>query len=247
MKKTLNSLLIIVSILYGCATKDLELAESHYKMGLAYLNSETDYLSIVEFEKALSINPDDDRVYYAVATFYLKKNRPLDAERYIKKAISLKSDNLEYQNLLATILATRNETLKAIDIWKKIVEDPKYGTPEVVYFNIASAYLQLRNLSEAELNLKKSIQANPRILSTYITLSDLYIQQKRYSDAENTLKQILDLNPMFNQGKILLAKVYSYQNKNDKSIALLKEIITSDPNSKEAKEAIELLKEIGIK
>jgi len=246
MKKML-SILIFLSLIYGCSTKDVELAESHYKLGLAYLNSDTDYLSIVEFEKALAINPDDDRVYYAIATFYIKKNRISDAERYVKQALTLKSDDLEYQNLLATIYATKNEPLKAINIWKKIADDPKYPTPEVVYFNIASAYQQMGNLSEAEFNFKKSIQANPRILNTYLTLSNLYIQQKRYIDAETTLKQALDINPTFNQGKYQLARVYYLQNINDKAITLLKEIITSEPNSREAKDSIELLKEIGLR
>ncbi|MCX8084171.1 MAG: tetratricopeptide repeat protein [Calditerrivibrio sp.] len=246
MKRILNVFILIV-LLLGCSTKDKELAESHYRMGLAYLGSETDYLSIVEFEKALAINPDDDRVYYAISTFYIKKNRVSDAERYIKRAIELKPNELEYLNLLATIYATRNETLRAIDIWKKIGEDPKYPTPEVIFYNIASAYMQIRNYKEAEYYFKRSIEANPRVLSTYMVLADLYVQQKRFDEAANLYSQVISLNPTFNNAKLQLAKLYFSTNQSNKSIPLLKEIITSEPNSKEAKESIELLKEIGLR
>jgi len=135
-------------------------------------------------EKAIAINDRDDRVYYAIGTFYIKKNRPKDAEKYIKKAIEIDPENLEYQNALATLLAAQNKTLEAITTWKKIEDNPKLATPELVYYNMALAFMQLGQFQEAENYFKRSIEANPRVLATYMTLSDMYIKADKTSEAE---------------------------------------------------------------
>ncbi|MEF3255396.1 MAG: tetratricopeptide repeat protein, partial [Deferribacterales bacterium] len=224
------------------------LAESHYKMGLAYLNSETDYLALAEFEKALMINDKDDRVYFAIAIFYLKKNRLLDAERYAKKAIELNSDNPYYQNLLATIFAYNNNKLDAaISIWEKIADNPKYSSPEIIYFNIAQAYLQKKSYSDAEFYLKKAISANPRVAVPYMTLVDLYLLNNNIDDAIATLNNLMAINPIYLPAKLKAAQLNIKKGKYDTALNLLKEIITYEPNSKEAKEAIDMIKEIGLK
>jgi type IV pilus assembly protein PilF len=247
MKKIVSFSLISVIFLIGCSQKSVEMADSHYKMGLAYLNSDTDYLAIVEFEKAIAINDRDDRVYYAIGTFYIKKNRPRDAEKYIKKAIEINPENLEYQNALATLLAAQNKTLEAITTWKKIEDNPKLATPELVYYNMALAYMQLGQFQEAENYFKRSIEANPRVLTTYMTLSEMFIKAGKTSEAEKTLMDLLNISPTFNPARVKLAKLFIKKGNYEKAIGLLRDVITAEPNSQEARDALEMIKEVNLK
>lgn len=76
------------------------------------------------------------------------------------------------------------------------------------YRMLGEAYLQSRDLKNAEASLKKSIELEPKIAATYVDLGAVQNQLKDYSGAENSLKRGLELSPDAAAAKYELAKTY---------------------------------------
>ena len=248
MKKMLKLVLII--FLTGCATTTTNInkdrGESHYKMGLAYLNTSEDYMAIAEFQKALEANPEDHRVYYAISTFFIKKGKLPDAEKNIVKAISLSPNNSEYRNTYASILAGEGKIESAVVEWKKALEDPTYPFASLVNYNIGLAYFNTSRYDEALKYFTDSFKLNPKVITPILFLYRTYIELKDDKNAENTLITGIQVNPSSLELKMELGRHYYNMGNYALASKQLVEIIDLKPKSEYAKQAAELLKSMGI-
>lgn len=248
MKKMLELFLIV--FLTGCATTatnvNKDKGDSHYKMGLAYLNTPEDYMAMSEFQKAKEANPEDHRVYYAISAFFIKKGKLSDAEENIVKALNLSPDNAEYRNTYASILAGQGKIESAISEWKKALEDPSYPSVALVNYNIGLAYFNTSRYSQALKYLNDSVKMNPKVIAPILTLYRTYINLKDNKSAENTLVTGIQINPSSLELKMELGRHY-YNNRNyTLASKQLMEIIDLNPKTEYAKEAAYLLKSMGI-
>ncbi|MGA1845979.1 tetratricopeptide repeat protein [Deferribacter abyssi] len=246
MKKTINFLLLFIVVSCASNVDQLRLSESHYKLGLAYLTSENDYRALKEFEEALKYNPKDDRVYYAISTFYLKKSLFDKAEEYIIKALKIVPNNSEYINAYASILAAKGKTEEAISQWMKIINDPTYPNIPMVYYNIGYAYFTLGQLKEATTFFEKSIEMNRFFVASYLMLYDIYMKTSQIDKAEEILEKSVEYNPTNNILKLRLGEHYYNQKKYNKAVEIFEDIIIKTPNSVEAKKASKYLNSLGI-
>lgn len=248
MKKILNFVLII--LIAGCAAKTVEMdknkSDSHYKMGLAYLNTPEDYMAMAEFQKAQELNPDDHRVYYAISAFFIKKGKLSDAEKNITKAIALFPGSSEYINTYASILAGQGKIDAAVKEWKKVLEDPSYPSVALVNYNIGLAYFNSSRYGEALQYLNNSVKMNPKVVTPILLLYRAYLELKDDQNAENTMLTGIEINPSSVNLKMELGKFYYKKGSYSKASKYLVEVIDLNPKSESAKEASEMLKSMGI-
>ncbi|BAI81020.1 hypothetical protein DEFDS_1561 [Deferribacter desulfuricans SSM1] len=246
--KKIVSLIIFVSLILGCAQRvdKSKIAESHYKLGLAYLSSENDFRALGEFEEALKYNPKDDRIYYAISAFYLKKNMIGKAEQYIIKALSISPNNSEYLNTYASILAAKGDLENAILNWKKILNDPTYPNIPLVYYNIGLAYYNMNDYEEAKKYFKSSIRANRFFVNSYLMLYEIYNKEMNMAEAEKILKKAVDNNPASRVLMLKLGEHYYNEKKYNDAASVFEDIIIKFPKSEEAKKAATYLKSLGI-
>jgi len=80
------------------------LSRPHYLKALLNFEIANNEIAISELKTAININPNDTRSMYNLATYYFqdKKDLPL-AETYIKAALKIESNNVDYKYLLALI------------------------------------------------------------------------------------------------------------------------------------------------
>ncbi|KAA0259237.1 tetratricopeptide repeat protein [Deferribacter autotrophicus] len=246
MKKIISFFLIAIFVSCAPRVDKLKLSESHYKLGLAYLTSENDFRALKEFEEALKYNPKDDRVYYAISTFYLKKNIFSKAEENILKALNIAPNNSEYINTYASILAAKGKTEEAISQWMRILQDPTYPNIPMVYYNIGYAYFTLGQLKEASIFFQKSVKMNRFFTASYLMLYDIYMKTDQVEKAEAILEKSVEYNPANNSLKLKLGEHYYNQKKYNKAVEIFEEIIIKTPNSPEAKKASKYLNSLGI-
>lgn len=251
MKKIFRKTILVLSLilaLTSCSStnKIHNSAEAHYKLGLSYLDADEDAIAMREFKKALSIKPDDHRVYYAIATFYLKKNQISMAKENILRAISLDPDNSEYLNTYASILASQGNQKEAIKVWEKVEKDPTYPSLGVVYFNMGYASYQLQWYDKAIDYWNKSINENPNVIRPYISLYQLFIELKDLNKAEDVLKRGINRNPLSPTLKMELAKFYYERGFFENAAILLNDIIDVSPKSEEASIARTYLRNMGL-
>ncbi len=123
-----------------------DLAEAHFKLGIAYALLEMQYeqtgtvdpanpdarskpRSQKSFEKAveaykkwIAATPNDDVAHYNLARTYNKLNKDEEAEKEFRQAVKLKPEDSEYQTELGNILIKLAQYREAIAPLKKAVE-----------------------------------------------------------------------------------------------------------------------------
>ena len=64
-----------------------------------------------------------------------------------------------------------------------------------LYFLLASSYYYLKNYSEAEVNLKKSINLKSDFPDAHFLLAQIYLDEGKYQEAEKSSHEALELVP----------------------------------------------------
>lgn len=251
MKKIFNCYipaLILIFMILACAHTNTmkDSADAHYKLGLSYLEANEDAIAMKEFKIALSMKPNDARVYSAIATYYLKKNQIDMAKENILKAINIDPDNSEYLNTYASILASQGNQKEALKVWEKVEKDPTYPALGVVYFNMGYAYYQLGLTNKAVDYWNKSINENPNVIRPYLSLYQLFLEMNDLSRAEDVLKRGINRNPLSPILKMELAMFYYNRGLYESAAILFNDIIDVSPNSEEAVKAKIYLKNMGL-
>jgi len=76
----------------------------HYLKALLSFEMDKNEIAIAELNTALKLDPNDTRSLYNLATYYFQDKKDLNlAERYIKKALKIESENQDFKYLLALI------------------------------------------------------------------------------------------------------------------------------------------------
>jgi type IV pilus assembly protein PilF len=254
MKKII-SLFIVFGLFCGCAAKTgnsgispekAEMAESRYKMSVAYLNSGVDHQAYNELKAALDIDPNNDKYLYTMGIFFMKQNRFAEAEGYLRKAININSEAADYQNALATTLASTGRLDEALTYWNKVIKDPGYQYHIVALYNAATALYDNERYKQVPYYLNKALEINRRYSAAYDLLFKTYVKLGDSSKAEETLLKSAQMIPESMEYKLKAAEFYFEQAKYGKAVPFLKEILDTAPDSPEAMRAEDLMKRLGL-
>ena len=140
-----------IDVLLQAVKLDPDLAEAHFKLGIAYAlveaqddsvteaaetptpdpknkkeiktNSEKAFANaVVAYKKVLAVNKDDDAAHFNLGLAYNKLNEDEDAARSIREAARLKPDDTQYQTELGSILIKLAKYHEAVGALKKAIE-----------------------------------------------------------------------------------------------------------------------------
>lgn len=226
--------------------ENMRVADSYYKMGMAYINTENDHISYKNFEKALELEPDNAQYIYSMGLFYLKRKTDDKAEEYLLKAISLDPEKAEFRNSYAVLLVRKGEPDKAIENWKKAAEDPNYAHHIMVYYNIAKTLFDEQRYEQIEEYINKAFAINRLFSQGYDLLYAAYLRTGEYVKAEELLKK----NIVYSQGslksKFRLGQFYYDRGRYSDAVPILEEVYDKDPESPHGKEAKKIMIKLGL-
>ncbi len=139
-----------IDVLLQAVKLDPDLAEAHFKLGIAYALIEAQDDSIKEpveattqgrkpkevktnsekafgnavtaYKKLLAVNKDDDVAHFNLGLAYNKLNEDEDAARSIREAVRLKPDDTVYQTELGAIMIKLAKYQEAVTALKKAIE-----------------------------------------------------------------------------------------------------------------------------
>jgi Flp pilus assembly protein TadD len=137
-----------IAFLQHAVSLDPDLAEGHFKLGIAFALLEMQYQqegvvtetpsnatgrtkprseraferAVTAYEKWLDANPDDDAAHFNLGRTYSKLTKDEEAEKAFKQAVKLKPDDSEYQTELGAILIKLAKYHEAIAPLKKAIE-----------------------------------------------------------------------------------------------------------------------------
>lgn len=251
MRRIINVLIILIFVV-GCATtksdvvNESKVAESHYKMGLAYLEGSNDSMAMAEFEKALKLESNNGKVHYAISTFYLKRNDIIKAEESIKKAMELDPDEPEYINAYGSIIAASGDVDGALEAWKQVLSFPSYPTVERIYYNMGYLLYDHSRYNESKEYFFEATKISKSFMLPYLYLYKINQIQHNPDASEKILKQALDAHPLFLPIMFELGKFYFENRRYADSAKMFSQVLELYPKSDYVAKSKIYLNRMGI-
>lgn len=238
----------------GCAAKGPEvsppdraaLAESRYKMGVAYLNTATDYKAYQELKSALDLAPENDKYLYTMGLFFMKKERYQEAEPYLKKALDKKPGDSEYMNAYAAVLAGTGRLNEAVEYWDRVIADPGYPYQIMALYNAAGALYDAGRYSRVPSYLDRALNINRRYTDAYRLLFNTYIKLGDKAKAEKVMLQTAEMIPDDPDNHLTAAEFYFDRREYSKAVPFLEHLLEAFPDTRQAKRAGDLMKRLGL-
>ncbi|NNE99027.1 MAG: tetratricopeptide repeat protein, partial [Pyrinomonadaceae bacterium] len=192
--------------------------------------SDSDVLAILDY--AIGLDKARTESYLAKARFFMKLNRPAEAEEAIKKSISVNEKRalgyLEYARFLT--FADRPD--EAEDQFKKSAE----AEPEnlEVRESIASFYLTRRELEKAEQAYKDIIKVQENSPQSRMQLANFYGLITREDDALKVYEEILSDHSDYARARYKLAEIYLGRKDLDRVKAEVEKLLSINDTDAEA-------------
>lgn len=188
----------------------------------AQKKSEAEILEILN--QAVALNPNRTETYLSLARYFIKINKPLDAEQSIQKGIAVNQNSsvgyLEYGRFLtfaARLAEAETQFKKASEVEPKNVEAREA---------IAEFYLAQRKLELAETAFKQLVEVQENSAESRLQLANFYVAAGREADAIQVLDEIIAEKPEYARARYRLGEIYLDRRENDKVLeqtaALLK-------------------------
>lgn len=133
------------------------------------------------------------------------------AAAYLDRVFLIDGTNFEGRVMQGQILLRKGESDKAIDLFKKISESPVYGRMAAPKYELARAYLQKSNPSQALASLSEAVKIQPDHTEAILLLAQIKLQQGDPQSVVDSMRGLLDRKPNFLPAQLLLSQAYRSQ------------------------------------
>ena len=214
------------------ANNDPEAADPYYYIGEAY-RFKRDYRRAVDaYQQALRIDPDFGPPYLGLARVRLAQEPNLDVNFLYEEAIKRDPNFGEiYLDRAIFYLDRQEPELALADL--KDAERLLPGSPLVYYYE-AQAHLALEDTDKAETAAFKANQADPTMLSVYLTLGEIYLAQDRHADAIEVLQTYISFETRDVDARAMLGEAYYQAGDCESAIEALGAVISMDSSQRKA-------------
>ena len=208
-------LAIAVGVSAGCATSKNEKkdqikdADWHYEMGSGYFQNQKIYPAIRELNKALEMDPEMAKAHFLLGFIYSGRKKYHDAIRHYKEALRLEPKMYKAKNNLGSIYLAMERWRDAADLFRGLLEESMYPTPELAHNNLGWAQYNLRRYKKALEHLKMAIFLKPEMCLAYnnlgLTHEALGNQAKAVENFRKSIRKCPKnyAEPHFNLGKLM--------------------------------------------
>lgn len=181
----------------------------------------------VSFSKVLEIDPANDAAMYELANLSFAQNKPAEAERLIRNAVTVKPDNEWYWSFLAQVYKKTNNISELVLVLEELIR----LTPdrEENYYDRANAFMILKKTDQA-------VAAYSEIESRFGSSQDLtaakqriLMQQGKPEKVERELEKQIEDNPDDVRNYLYLSEVHTKSGNRDKAIEILNKAKAVDP------------------
>jgi len=140
----------------------------------------------------LASEPDNAQVLNLLGIIKFSGNKPVEAEKYIKKALSIKKAPYFYENL-ARVYEYKKDFKSEIKLLEDALKEVKCGFE--IYFLLALAYKNNIEYEKSEKAYLKAIELNPKSEKACYNLASLYLFLNNPQKAIEYFKKCLEINP----------------------------------------------------
>jgi len=184
----------IVLLLSACVTVDP--AEENYEaaskinvqLGIAYLQQNNMVLASEKLTKALKQNPKSTSAHNAYAMLQDRLLEKEKAEEHFKIATELDPTNSQAANNYGAFLCRNNREADSEAYFLKALENPLYSTPEYAYTNAALCLIQIKEIDQAKIYLRKALAANSNFPIALITTAELFFDDQNFKGTKTLMQ-----------------------------------------------------------
>jgi len=231
--------------------RDSNMVKQLFFAGLREKMSENYTLASTNFNKIVSLDPNNHAAYFELANANLRLDKLTEAEQNIKQAIKLNAGNLWYWRLLGEVYKRSNKMPELIEVFNQLIRiEPEN---DAYYFDKANAQFLANQLDAAKktydeigakfgesrdlINAKKRFQANGSAtesdivkllegnqadVKNYLYAAGLLLQKGNDPEALKVLTKAQQLEPNNFEVNLALADIYRRQKNDDAAFASLK-------------------------
>lgn len=233
-------------------------ADLHYQLGYIYYLQGNEMGFARECTKALVVNPNFSKAFYALALLHYKNKRYKKAKEELAKCLELNPHDSEAHMLMAKTLIRQREFAGARQSLEAVLKhDPQnekvnYYLGEICfllkdYSTALQQYLLVGRVNKKTMlrinlafdlikrEIDQKLKKDPRNIDTLMELASLYYQTERYGEAKEVLQQLLNYYPNYLPATINYGLMLIYDNKFLEGIKYYQRVLQLSPMNKEAK------------
>lgn len=166
-------------------------------------------------EKAINIDPENKWYQVLLAQIYQQGKQYKKAADLYRQLYILDPENLEYLYMNAALLSSAEKFDQAIDVYNEL--EKKVGINDQISVEKQQIYLSEGKKKEAQAELQKLINFNPKEPRYYGLMADFYLGEKDEANALKYYMKILEIDP--DNGFVLFSLTSFYREKEDKEKA----------------------------
>jgi tetratricopeptide (TPR) repeat protein len=186
--------------------------------------------ALFDFENASNLDPTNMGILAQLAEMYLKANRPTDAERVAKRAVTFNKSEPGALMELGSVYAAEGHFDDARAQFEAAYQlNLKDATP---IFQIATTYAQQNNLPMAIQTIDRALAIDPKNLQALVFKADLYAKSNDEAKAVAAYDDAVVAAPSDDQKVAILVRKAGYfvdAKKNAQAEAVFQQMITLYP------------------
>jgi len=231
---TLSILFVLIVIAFCSSCKSAAQREEDERLSILYHNAGVKLFSDERYDEALknfesAVKLDRKNAYYIndLALAYSMLREYENAIRYYKNALRIKPEASEIRNGLASAMAMQGNLADAIIQWEKIIDDPLYKSPGMVYYNLGNAYFLLDDIDRSEKNFLNVLKYAPEHIRSLYFLGVIYDRRGNLKDAARYYERSIAADPDFAPSHFNLGVNYFKRSFYDEAMGEFNWIISS--------------------
>ncbi len=196
----------------------------------AQKRSEPEVLDVLN--QAVGINPNRTETYLSFARYFIKINKPQEAEQSIQKGISVNPNAavgyLEYGRYLsyaARFSEAETQYLKAAEVEPTNIEARQ---------SLAEFYLAQRKFGEAETAYRQLVEAQGDSPESRLQLANFYVAAGREDDAIRIFREIIGEKPEYARARYQLGELYLNRKEDAQALEQISELLKINAGDAEA-------------
>ncbi|MBI4436445.1 MAG: UPF0489 family protein [Candidatus Omnitrophica bacterium] len=147
--------------------------------------------TILEYRKALGVNPKDAASFYNLSLLFLKRGEKTEASRLYREAVSADPTYATAYNNFGPAYQNLGQWKKAEEEYKKILTlDPNHAH---ALCGLGHTFRAEKDFSQALFYYEEALSKNPRLATAYYGIGSLFFEQGEWDRALSAFRKSLEL------------------------------------------------------
>jgi type IV pilus assembly protein PilF len=212
-------------------------AALHAQLGARYIQRGQYNVAMQELNTALKVDSNSPLANYVMAVLQRRLRDPQAAERYFKRAISLKPDYAAARRAYAVFLCERGRQSDGLSQLDSALTNPLYNAPELIYQDMGECLLSqpVPDYRGAEGHLRKALEINPRLPMALLYMAQVSYEQGSLLSARGYVQRYFAVAPDSPRSLYWGTRIEQRLGARDVAADYLRRLKLKYPDSEEAK------------